>query len=85
MKGKRLYKSDQRVISGALGGIAEYFNLEPALVRIIYTIVSLFSMGFPGITLYIILMLVIPERPQGGAPTDDQQPTQTEDNDWSDF
>lgn len=85
MKGKRLYKSDQRVISGALGGIAEYFNLEPGLVRIIYTVVSLFSMGFPGITLYIILMLVIPERSQGGDSINEQQATHTEDDDWSDF
>lgn len=49
------------MIAGVCGGIAEYFNMDPTLVRIIYVLVSIFSIAFPGILVYIILWLVIPE------------------------
>ena len=49
------------MIAGVCGGIAEYFNQDPTLVRIIYVLVSIFSIAFPGILVYIILWLIIPE------------------------
>ena len=64
MAQKRLYKSrDNRMISGVMGGIAEYFNVDATLVRVLYCLFSIFSAPFPGIVVYIILALVIPERP----------------------
>ena len=48
------------MLAGVCAGIAEFFNLDPTLVRIAYVIVSIFSAGFPGILLYIILMLIMP-------------------------
>mgnify|MGYP003299246368 FL=1 len=57
---KKLYRSSNRIIAGVCGGIAEYFDLDPTLIRVIYLILSLFSAAFPGVLLYIILMIMIP-------------------------
>ncbi|MGM0182106.1 PspC domain-containing protein [Enterococcus sp. AZ102] len=58
---KRLTKSsDNRVVSGVLGGIAEYFGFDPTIVRVIYIVLSLMSTGFPGILLYIGLAIIMP-------------------------
>ncbi|UCF35235.1 MAG: PspC domain-containing protein [Phycisphaerales bacterium] len=51
-----------RWIAGVCGGIAEYFDLDPTLVRVVYLLLSIFSAGFPGTLVYIILWIVIPER-----------------------
>ncbi len=59
---KRLYRSTQnRMFAGVCGGIAEYLDVDPTLVRLAFVALSL--MGGPGIPLYIILMLISPEKP----------------------
>lgn len=61
-KPKKLYRSrTDKMIAGVCGGMADYFNLDPSLVRIIYVLVSIFSVAFPGILVYIILWIIIPE------------------------
>ncbi len=58
---KRLYRSKtNKMIAGICGGIGEYFDIDPTLVRIIYVIVSVFSIAFPGILVYLILWAIIP-------------------------
>lgn len=57
---KKLYRSSDRIVAGVCGGIAEYFELDPTLIRVVYVILSLFSVAFPGLLLYIILMILIP-------------------------
>ena len=57
---KKLYRSSNRIVAGVCGGIAEYFDVDPAVIRVVYLILSLFSAGFPGLLLYIILMVLIP-------------------------
>ncbi|PTN09639.1 PspC domain-containing protein [Mangrovibacterium marinum] len=59
---KRLTRSNDRMIAGVLAGIAEHLDMDPTLVRIIYVILSLASIGFPGLLVYLILWLVMPER-----------------------
>ncbi len=59
---KRLTKSDNRMIAGVCGGIAEYFVLDPTLVRIGYCLLSLCSAGFPGLLLYILLCFIMPKK-----------------------
>lgn len=57
---KKLTKSkDEKIISGVLGGIAEYFELDPTLVRLGYVLFSFLGAGSP-IILYILLAIVIP-------------------------
>ena len=57
---KKLYRSPNRIIAGVCGGIADYFDVDPTLIRVIYMILSLFSAAVPGFLLYIILMIMIP-------------------------
>ena len=58
---KKLRRSrSNQMIAGVCGGIAEYLNLDPTIVRIAYVLLSVLSVGFPGIIVYIILMLVMP-------------------------
>lgn len=60
METKRLYRSKtNRVISGICGGLAEYFDIDPTIVRLVFVLLALFS-GV-GIILYIIGIFVIPE------------------------
>jgi phage shock protein C len=51
-----------RQIAGVCGGIAEYLDLDPTAVRIVYVLLSIFSVAFPGILIYLILWIMIPER-----------------------
>ena len=62
MAAKKLYRSSKnRMIAGVCGGLGEYFNIDPTMVRIIWAIGTLFSMGF-GLLLYLIAWVVIPEQ-----------------------
>jgi len=63
MEPKKLYRSENRIVGGVCAGIAEYFNIDPTLVRVLYLIISLFSAAFPGLIIYLIMLLVIPNKP----------------------
>ncbi|MDR0796170.1 MAG: PspC domain-containing protein [Tannerella sp.] len=57
---KRLYRSTKdKMIGGICGGIAEYFDLDPTLVRIGYILLSVFTV-FSGVIAYFILWIVMP-------------------------
>jgi phage shock protein C len=59
-KGKRLLRSkNNKIIAGVCGGIGEYFNVDPVLIRLIWVIITL--MGGAGILAYIIAWIIIPE------------------------
>lgn len=61
---KKLYRSNtDKMLSGVLGGIAEYFGIDSTLVRILFAAVAVFTAAFPCIMLYIICAIVIPSRP----------------------
>jgi len=61
---KRLYLSEtDKRWAGVCGGIAEYFDVDPTLVRLIWVVLTIFSAGFGGIVAYIIAMAVIPKPP----------------------
>ena len=51
--------SNNKVIAGVCGGLAEYFGMDASLVRIIYLLATIFT-AFAGVLIYIILMLVMP-------------------------
>ena len=60
MENKRLSRStNNRMLGGVCAGVAEYFNLDPTIVRIIYVV--LFFAGTVGLLLYLIMWLLIPE------------------------
>lgn len=57
---KRLTKSNDKLIAGVCGGIADYFGWDSSMVRVGYVLLSIFSAGFPGFLAYIILWIVMP-------------------------
>ena len=60
---KRLYKINRgKMVDGVCGGIAEYFGLDPTLVRLAWIIFS--AMGGSGIPAYILAAIVIPREPK---------------------
>ncbi len=50
-----------RVIAGVCGGLAEWLDWDVTLVRVLYVVISIFSVAFPGILAYIILWILMPE------------------------
>ena len=56
---------DNRMLAGVCGGLAKWLGWDPTLVRVLYVLVSIFSAGFPGILVYIILWVVMPEEAAG--------------------
>ena len=59
---KRLFRSNDRMLGGVCAGIAEYLGWDPTMVRIAYILLSIASIGFPGILVYVILWIVMPPR-----------------------
>jgi phage shock protein C len=49
------------VLAGVCGGIAEYFEIDPTLVRICYAALSIFTAAFPGVLLYIVMLILMPQ------------------------
>jgi phage shock protein C len=60
MEGRRLKRSRNRWIAGVCGGIAEWIGWPAGRVRLLYVIVSILSVAFPGTLVYLILWLVMP-------------------------
>ena len=50
-----------RMIAGVCGGLAEWMDWVPTVVRIVYVLGSIFSAAFPGMLVYVILWLLIPD------------------------
>ena len=61
--GRRLARSrNNRMIAGVCAGIAEYFGWEVTLFRVAFVLVSILSVAFPGILVYVVLWLLMPEQ-----------------------
>jgi phage shock protein C len=59
---KQLKRSRRnRMLGGVCGGLADYFDMDPTLVRVLYVLGSILSVAFPGTLVYIILWIVMPE------------------------
>ncbi|MDN0072468.1 PspC domain-containing protein [Bacteroides caecigallinarum] len=61
MDNRKLSRSNDRMIAGVCAGLAEYFGLDTTLVRVGYALLTVFT-AFSGVIVYLILMIVIPER-----------------------
>lgn len=62
---KRLYRlRDDKKISGVCSGLAMYLNIDPAIVRVLWVVLTLMTGGFIGIILYIACIAIIPEEPE---------------------
>lgn len=54
--------SNDKLLGGVCAGLAEYFDFDPVLVRIAYAFLTIFSAGFPGLLLYVVMWIVMPEK-----------------------
>lgn len=62
-KGKRLYRSrKERMLGGVCGGIAEYFDVDPTIVRLAWVLFTF--AGGAGLVAYIIAWIIVPEAPE---------------------
>ena len=52
---------DDRMVAGVMGGVAKYFGVDPTAARVIFVLVSVLSAAFPGIFIYLVMWLLIPE------------------------
>jgi len=59
---KRLYRSKKdRILGGVCGGMAEHVETDPTLIRLLWALIALFSMGF-GLIAYLLAWIIIPEK-----------------------
>lgn len=60
---KKLYRSKKsRVIAGVCGGIADYLDTDPVLIRVLWVLITIFSGFFPGVIAYLACWIIIPEQ-----------------------
>jgi len=59
--GKKLYRSNDRVLGGVCAGLAEFFDFDITALRLIYALLTVFT-AFSGVIIYLILWLVMPSK-----------------------
>ncbi|MBO4690799.1 MAG: PspC domain-containing protein [Paludibacteraceae bacterium] len=64
MAEKKLTRSNNKLLAGVCGGIAEYCDVDPTLIRIVYAALTIFSACFPGILLYLVMLIIMPQAEQ---------------------
>ena len=68
-EGKRLYRSRDALVGGVCAGVADYFNVDPVIVRILAVVFTLASGGLLGVA-YVAMWLVVPKKPKAVGPLD---------------
>lgn len=66
---KKLVRSDDKIIAGVCAGIADYFGIDPTIVRLLWILLTIFSVG-TGVILYIIAAIIIPHEKAHSKETD---------------
>lgn len=64
MEPKKLRRSNNRMLAGVIAGLAEYFDVDVTVLRVCYVLLSILSAAFPGVLVYILLMLIMPNEYQ---------------------
>lgn len=58
---KRLYRSTtNKIFGGVIGGLGEYFDVDPVFLRVVWVFILIFTGIFPGLLVYIITLFIIP-------------------------
>lgn len=60
MEKKKLRRSNNKMLAGVCAGLAEYFDVDVTMVRVVYTALTIFSAAFPGLLLYLVMMFIMP-------------------------
>ena len=57
---RKLYRSrNQRMLAGVCGGLAEYFNVDATLIRVLFLVLTVF--GGSGLVIYVVMWLIVPD------------------------
>ncbi len=79
----KLYRSvENKVIGGVCGGLGEYFEIDPTLVRVIAVVLFLATQGF-AILAYIVGLIIIPKKPPIGVAT--EEPSRPSHSSWNKY
>lgn len=62
---KQIYLSSEKKFLGICGGIADYFNVDPTLIRIVVACLALYTAIIPALVIYIVMSFVLPQQPEG--------------------
>lgn len=61
---KKLYRSeDNKVVAGIIGGLGEYFNVDPVLLRLVWLLIVVATGIVPGLLVYIVALFIVPKAP----------------------
>ncbi len=64
MTQKKLYRSDtDKVLAGVIGGLGEYFDIDPTILRLGYLLIAVATAVFPAIIAYFVACLIVPKKP----------------------
>jgi phage shock protein PspC (stress-responsive transcriptional regulator) len=57
---RKLYRSrSQRMLGGVCGGLAEYFNVDATLIRVLFLVLAVF--GGTGLVIYVVMWIIVPD------------------------
>ena len=57
---RKLYRSrNQRMVAGVCGGLADYFDIDPTVIRVLFLILAVF--GGSGLVVYLVMWIVVPD------------------------
>jgi len=60
---KKLYRSEKnKVFAGIIGGIGEYLDVDPVILRVLWLLIVVFTGFFPGLVAYIISIFLVPKK-----------------------
>jgi len=60
---KRLYRGKDVMLGGVASGLADYFSLDPTIVRLLFVLIGFVSGGFPAVLVYLVLWAIMPRNP----------------------
>ncbi len=61
---KKLYRSDKdKVLAGLLGGLGEYSNIDPVVLRVVFIVLLILTGLFPFVIIYVVALFIVPQRP----------------------
>jgi phage shock protein C len=70
---RQLYRSQtNRMMAGVCGGLGEYFNVDPTLIRVLFVVLAVF--GGAGVVIYLAMWIIVPEATEIPPPTEGSGP-----------
>lgn len=60
---KKLYRNEEnKIVSGILGGIAEYLEIDPVVIRVLFVLITVLTGFFPAMIFYVVSLFIIPKK-----------------------